>query len=30
VDEIGDDYIAGVEQDDLGVEFVKVYRLVKP
>jgi hypothetical protein len=30
VDEIGADYIAGVERDTLGVEYVKVYRVVKP
>ena len=30
VDEIGKDYIAGVERDDVGVEYVRVYRVVKP
>jgi hypothetical protein len=28
--EIGDDYVVGVERDSDGVEYVKVYRIVKP
>ena len=30
VAEIGEDHVAGVERDESGVEFVRVYRLVKP
>ena len=30
VDEIGEAQIAGVERDSLGVEYVKVYQLIKP
>lgn len=28
--EIGDDYVLGVERDELGVEYVRMYALVKP
>lgn len=28
--EIGDDYMAGIERDDMGVEYVRVYALEKP
>ena len=28
--EIGEHHVAGVERDDTGIEYVRVYRLVKP
>jgi hypothetical protein len=28
--EIGDDYVMGIHRDELGVEFVHTYELLKP
>jgi hypothetical protein len=28
--EIGDDYLLGMERDDLGIEYVRMYEITRP